>query len=66
MGGQHTVKGAVLHLDIIIVKGRHVVNIYSKYKEVLESKKFELGEDMIDIQTRRILNAEMAALEYSK
>jgi hypothetical protein len=41
-------------------------NIYNKYKEILESKKFELGEDMIDIQTRRLLNAEMAALEYSK
>jgi predicted nucleic acid-binding protein len=40
--------------------------VYNKYKEMLESKKFNIEETPLDIQARRLLVAEEAANEYSK
>ena len=40
--------------------------VYNRYKEIIESKKFDIAETALDIQARRLLIAEEAASEYAK
>jgi len=40
------------------------MDIFNRYKEILEDQSKALGEDMVDIQVRRLLKAEMSAIKY--
>jgi len=40
------------------------VEIYKKYKEIVKDKNFNLSEEAVDIQAKRLLNAEVAAIKY--
>ena len=40
--------------------------VYNKYKEIIESKKYNLEEIPLDIQAKRLLVAEEAANTYAK
>jgi hypothetical protein len=40
--------------------------VYNKYKEMIESKKYDVQETALDIQARRLLVAEEAANTYAK
>ena len=40
------------------------LGIYERYREIIKSKNFNFSEESVDIQTKRVLNAEAAAIKY--
>ena len=40
------------------------LKVYGRYKEIIKDKNFNLSEEPVDIQTKRILNAEASAIKY--